>query len=281
MARRRVLWILPALVVLVGLSIYPLIYSLKVSFTSQQGDWTLGNYARLFHDHLLFVSAIQTVIYVSVALAIELGLGLFMAIAVDSLGRGRTLFRAGFLAPMLLPPVVAAVIWRLIYNPQFGVLNSTLKGFGFATKTLTWTSGESSAMASVILVDIWEWTPFMFLLVSAGLQSIPLEPCEAAKMDGASPFKILRDIILPLLRPTLFLAILLRAMDLLRIFDQIWILTQGGPGQATETISLYIYRTAFRFFNFGYAASMSLVSLVLISIFAKRLFLMMQPKVAQ
>jgi len=280
MARRRILWILPAMVVLVSLSIYPILFSLKVSFTNQQGDWSLSNYSRIFADHLLHVSIIQTILYVTVALVIELGLGLFFALVIDSMGRGKYFFRAGFLAPMLLPPVVAAVIWRLIYNPEFGVLNNTLKFFGFATKNLTWTSGEGSAMASVILVDIWEWTPFMFLLISAGLQAIPGEPCEAAKMDGASSLRIFKDIILPLLKPTLFLAILLRAMDLLRIFDQIWILTQGGPGLATETVSLYIYRTAFRFFNFGYAASMSLLCLILVTVFAKNLFGMMKMKVA-
>jgi multiple sugar transport system permease protein len=280
MARRRILWIAPAMFVLVGLSIYPILYSLKVSFNSPQGDWTLSNYTRIFSDHLLHVSIIQTIIYVTIALLIELGLGLLFALVIDSLGKGKYFFRAGFLAPMLLPPVVAAVVWRLIYNPQFGVLNSTLKILGVATKNLTWTSGEGSAMFSVILVDIWEWTPFMFLLISAGLQSIPEEPIEAARMDGASSFRIIKDIVLPLLKPTLFLAILLRAMDLLRIFDQIWILTQGGPGLATETVSLYVYRTAFRFFNFGYAASMSLLVLILVSIFAKNLFRMMNMKAA-
>jgi len=279
MARRRVLWIFPALLILVGLSIYPLLYSLKVSFVTIQGDWGISNYTRILRDHLLHVSLIQTFIYVTGALTIELILGLFLALLVDSLGRGKYFFRGGFLAPMLLPPVVAAIVWRLIYNPQFGVLNSTLKLFGVATEKLTWTSGEGSAMASVIFVDIWEWTPFMFLLLSAGLQSIPVEPCEAARMDGASSFKVLKDIILPLLKPTLFLAILLRAMDLLRIFDQIWILTQGGPGLATETVSLYIYRTAFRFFNFGYAASMSFVCLILVSLFAKSLFRMLKMSV--
>jgi multiple sugar transport system permease protein len=171
---------------------------------------------------------------------------------------------------------VVAVIWRLIYNPQFGVLNGTLRAMGFNPDALTWTSGESSAMASVILVDIWEWTPFLFLLLSAGLQAIPQEPLEAARMDGASSWQIFRDILLPLLKPVILLAILLRAMDLMRIFDQIFILTQGGPGFATETISLYIYRTAFRFFNFGYAAAMSFLGLALTIVFARWLMRLMK-----
>src|SRR5262249_30097066 len=167
--------------------------------------------------------------------------------------------------------VVAAVIWRLIYNPQFGVLNGTLRTAGVPTSRLTWTSGESTAMFSVLLVDIWEWTPFLFLLLSAGLQAIPQEPYEAARIDGASSWRVLLDITLPLLKPTIALALLLRAMDLARIFDQIFILTQGGPGFATETVSLYIYRTAFRFFNFGYAAVMSFGALAFTTVFARAL----------
>jgi multiple sugar transport system permease protein len=121
----------------------------------------------------------------------------------------------------------------------------------------------------VILVDVWEWTPFLFLLLSAGLQAIPPEPLEAARIDGASPWQIFRDITVPLLRPTIVLALLLRAMDLVRIFDQVFILTQGGPGTATETASLYIYRTAFRFSNFGYAAAMSFVLLAATMLFSR------------
>ena len=177
---------------------------------------------------------------------------------------------------MLLPPVVVAVIWRLIYNPQFGVLNGMLRGFGMNTSALTWTSAEGSALASVILVDVWEWTPFLFLLLSAGLQALPQEPLEAARLDGASAWQTFRDIVVPLLKPVIVLAILLRAMDLLRIFDQIFILTQGGPGFATETVSLYIYRTAFRFFNFGYAAAMSFLGLALTIVFARSLMRVMR-----
>jgi multiple sugar transport system permease protein len=179
---------------------------------------------------------------------------------------------------MLLPPVVAAVVWRLIYNPQFGLLNGTLRRIGLNTSTLTWTNGQSSALASVILVDIWEWTPFLFLLLSAGLQSIPPEPIEAARVDGAGAWRIFRDVTLPLLKPVILLALLLRAMDLVRIFDQIFILTQGGPGTATETLSLYIYRTAFRFSNFGYTAAMSLVLLAATILFSRSLMRVMRPR---
>jgi multiple sugar transport system permease protein len=264
-------WILPAVLVLLTLSIYPLIYAVKISLTNSAGSFTLANFTRLFSDRLFAVAAVQTVIFTTVALTIEFALGLGLAVLVDSLARGRTFFRAGLLAPMLLPPVVAAVTWRLIYNPQFGVLNGTLRRLGLNTSSLTWTSGEGSALWSVILVDIWEWTPFLFLLLSAGLQAIPMEPLEAARIDGARPWQVFRDVTLPLLKPAILLALLLRAMDLVRIFDQIFILTQGGPGTATETVSLYIYRTAFRFSNFGYAAAMSFVLLAATMLFSRGL----------
>ncbi len=278
---RPLLWTGPAVALLLALSVYPLLYLVKLSFTGAQGGFTPAHYARLLEDRFFLIAVWQTLLYTGVALALELALGLGLALLVDSLPRGRGLFRAGLLAPMLLPPVVAAVVWRLIYNPQFGVLNGTLRSLGVDTSGLVWTSGESSALLSVILVDVWEWTPFLFLLLTAGLQAVPQEPIEAARIDGASSWRVFRDVTLPLLKPTLLVAVLLRAMDLMRIFDQIFILTRGGPGFATETVSLYIYRTAFRFFNFGYAAAMSFVCLVLATLFARSLMRLMKVGVAR
>lgn len=264
-------WVAPSVVVLLALSVYPLIFAVKVAMTDAAGSPTLANFTRLARDRVFAAAAAQTVALTLAALAIEFVLGLALALLVDSLGRARGMFRAAILVPMLLPPVVAAVAWRLIYNPQFGLLNGMLREFGFHTAALTWTNGENSALLSVILVDVWEWTPFIFLLLSAGLQAIPQEPLEAARIDGASFWQTFRDITLPLLKPAIVLALLLRAMDLVRIFDQIFILTQGGPGTATETVSLYIYRTAFRFSNFGYAAAMSFVLLLATVLFSRSL----------
>jgi multiple sugar transport system permease protein len=288
MTRRRSLlsaapglpWILPAVAVLLALSIYPLIYAVKVSLTGPGGAFTFANFARLAGDRVFGAAAVQTLVLTLAALIVEFTLGLTLALLIDSLARAKSFFRAGLLVPMLLPPVVAAVAWRLIFNPQFGVLNGTLREAGINTASLLWTSGDRSALASVILVDVWEWTPFLFLLLSAGLQAIPPEPVEAARIDGASAWQIFRDVTLPLLRPVILLALLLRAMDLVRIFDQIFILTQGGPGTATETVSLYIYRTAFRFSNFGYAAAMSFVLLAATMVFARVLIRIMRPRTA-
>lgn len=271
-------WVAPSVAVLLALSIYPLIFAVKVALTDAAGAPTAANFIRLAHDHVFATAAAQTIAFTAAALAIEFLLGLALALLIDSLARARSVVRAAILVPMLLPPVVAAVAWRLIYNPQFGVLNGTLRRIGLNTAPLTWTNGDHSALASVIAVDVWEWTPFIFLLLSAGLQAIPQEPLEAARIDGASWWQSFRDVTLPLLKPAIVLALLLRAMDLVRIFDQIFILTQGGPGTATETVSLYIYRTAFRFSNFGYAAAMSFVLLMATMLFSRSLMRAMKTR---
>lgn len=267
----KALWLGPAIVLLLALTIYPLIYMVQISFTGQDQQFTTVHYTRLLGDAFFHRAAWQTFVYTATALTVELTLGLALALLIDSLGRWRGSIRVGLLMPMLVPPVVAALVWRLIYNTEFGLLNGTLRNLGMDTSHLNWTAAEGSAMFSVILVDVWQWTPFMFLLLTAGLQAIPQEPLEAARVDGASYGRILRDLILPLMKPTILLAVVLRFMDLIRIFDPIYILTRGGPGFATETVSLYIYKTAFRFFNFGYAAAMSAVGLLLTIFFARGL----------
>jgi multiple sugar transport system permease protein len=263
------LFLAPAVAVLLSLSIYPLIYSLSVSLQveSAQGPrWSPGNFQRLLSDNF-FLSAIgHTLVYAASALICEFLLGLGLALLLNSQIRGRGVFRAALLVPMMLPAVVVGVVWRLMLNPDFGAINGTLKGFGFNTEALTWTASPRLAFLSVIVVDIWQWTPFVFLVLLAGLQAIPQEPYEAAQIDGSSRWQTFRYITLPLLKPAILIALLLRTMDLLRVFDQVFILTEGGPGFATETISLYIYRTAFRFFDFGYAAAMSFVLLAITNV---------------
>jgi multiple sugar transport system permease protein len=263
------LFLAPAVAVLLSLSIYPLIYSLSVSLQveSTKGPrWSFGNFQRLLSDNFFLSAMGHTLVYAASALTCEFLLGLGLALLMNSRIRGRALFRASLLVPMMLPPVVVGVVWRLMLNPDFGAINGTLKGFGFNTDALTWTASPRLALLSVIVVDIWQWTPFVFLVLLAGLQAIPQEPYEAAKIDGSSRWQTFRYVTLPLLKPAILIALLLRTMDLLRVFDQIFILTEGGPGFATETISLYIYRTAFRFFDFGYAAAMSFVLLVITNV---------------
>jgi multiple sugar transport system permease protein len=256
----------PAVAVLLALSIYPLIYSITVSLRQETANgvtWGLGNFARLFSDNFFLTAMGHTFVYAIAALTCEFLLGLGLALLLNNQIRGRSLFRASLLVPMMVPPVVAAVVWRLLLNPNFGAINGTLRQIGIDTESLTWTASPTLAMLSVIAVDVWQWTPFVFLVLLAGLQAIPQEPYEAALIDGSSRWQTFRHVTLPLLKPAILIVLLLRTMDLLRVFDQIFILTEGGPGFATETISLYIYRTAFRFFDFGYAAAMSFVLLAL------------------
>ncbi len=256
----------PTIAVLLALTIYPLIYSVKISFQSEAGNWTLQNFARLVADRFFLSALAHTVVYATLALTIEFLLGLGLALLLNEQLRARNLFRALLLLPMMLPPVVVGVVWRLMLNSNFGVVNGTLKTMGLKTDALTWTASPKLAMASVIVADVWQWTPFMFLILLAGLQAIPQEPYEAALIDGSSAWQTFRHVTLPLLKPAILIALLLRTMDLLRVFDQIFILTEGGPGFATETVSLYIYRTAFRFSNFGYAAAMSFVLLAITNV---------------
>jgi multiple sugar transport system permease protein len=263
------LFIAPALAVLLSLSIYPLLYSITISLQQETSGgviWSLGNFTRLVSDNFFLTALVHTLVYTVVALACEFLLGLGLALLLNTQIRGRGLFRASLLVPMMLPAVVVGVVWRLMLNPNFGAINGTLKQFGINTDSLTWTASPRLAMASVIAVDVWQWTPFVFLVLLAGLQAIPQEPYEAALIDGSSRWQTFRHVTLPLLKPSILIVLLLRTMDLLRVFDQIFILTEGGPGFATETISLYIYRTAFRFFDFGYAAAMSFVLLALTNV---------------
>ena len=259
----------PALAVLLALSIYPLLYSITISLQQETASgvvWTLEHFKRLATDNFFRTAMAHTFIYAVVALTFEFLLGLGLALLLNQQIRGRGFFRASLLVPMMLPSVVVGIVWRLLLNPDFGAINGTLKYFGVNTENLTWTASPRLALLSVIAVDVWQWTPFVFLVLLAGLQAIPQEPYEAALIDGSTRWQTFRHITLPLLKPAILIVLLLRTMDLLRVFDQIFILTEGGPGFATEMISLYIYRTAFRFFDFGYAAAMSFVLLALTNV---------------
>jgi multiple sugar transport system permease protein len=263
------LLVAPALAVLLALSIYPLIYSVTISLQQETASgivWTLAHFKRLATDNFFRTAMAHTFVYAIAALTCEFVLGLALALLLNQQMRGRGVFRASLLVPMMLPTVVVGIVWRLLLNPNFGAINGTLKQLGVDTESLTWTASPRLAFVAVIAVDIWQWTPFVFLVLLAGLQAIPQEPYEAALVDGSSRWQTFRHVTLPLLKPAILIVLLLRTMDLLRVFDQIFILTEGGPGFATEMISLYIYRTAFRFFDFGYAAAMSFVLLALTNV---------------
>jgi multiple sugar transport system permease protein len=260
------LLVTPALAVLISLSIYPLLYSIQIALQTDGPagpTWSFANFSRLAGDNFFLAAMAHTFIYAAVALTFEFVLGFALALILNSTIRGQRVFRAAFLIPMMIPPVVVGVVWRLMLNPNFGAVNGVLRQLGINTEQLTWTASPRLALAAVIGVDVWQWTPFVFLVLLAGLQAIPQEPYEAARVDGSNAWQTFRHVTLPLLKPAILIVLLLRTMDLLRVFDQIFILTEGGPGFATETVSLYIYRAAFRFSDFGYAAAMSFVLLII------------------
>ena len=261
------LLLLPTILLLLALTIYPLIYSVIAmlhTINIRTGERTFvgfQNFIDIAKDGFFWNALKNTAIYTGTAVTIEFVLGLALAEFLTSKIKGRGLFRGLMLTPMMLPPIVAAMIFKVIYIPNFGIINWFLGLFGI--KGMIWEASAKTALLSLIIVDIWEWTPFMFLILLAGLQAIPLDPYEAAEVDGATKFQIFRDITFPLLRPAVLIALLLRIMDTLRIFDQVFIMTGGGPANATETMSIYIYRHGFRFSNIGYATAISFIMLLL------------------
>ena len=262
----KYLLIVPTVFLLLVLTVYPLIYAVIASFhvinirTGENVFVGFKNFIEIFKDQYFWNAFKNTIIFTGVGVTIEFTLGLILALFLSSKIVGRNIFRSLLLSPMMLPPIVVAVIFKIIYIPEFGIINWLLGLFGI--RGILWEASVHTALPSLILVDIWEWTPFMFLILLAGLQSLPLEPYEAAVVDGASGSQIFRYITFPLLKPVIVIALLLRTMDTLRIFDQIFIMTGGGPANTTETLSLYIYRHGFRFYNIGYATAMSFLLLI-------------------
>jgi multiple sugar transport system permease protein len=207
----------------------------------------------------------NTLVFVIAVVIIETVLALVISLLVSRSNHFVGLYRTVLLIPLLVPPIAIGTMWRLMYDYNYGFINQALAVFGIPGPT--WTADPQLAMPSVILVDLWHWTSFMFLIILAGLESLPQEVNEAARVDGASESQILRYITLPLLRPTLLTAVMLRTIFAFKVFDEIFLLTGGGPGTATEVISLYIYDVFSGQFRLGYASFLALGLALIISIF--------------
>jgi multiple sugar transport system permease protein len=229
----------------------------------------LHNYQFAFEDAQLRASLHATLIYVALAMTTEFFLGLAMAVAVQRTIRsvlGRTLVYLLFIVPMVTPPVAAGVIFRLMYIPEYGILNIIFNDLGYHGKSILWLSSPAMAMFSVVSVDVWQWTPFVFLVLFAGLSAVPLDIVEAAEVDGASGWARFLLIEVPYLKPLLLLVLVFRFTDTLRVFDHVQVLTMGGPGSATEFLSLYIYKIAFKFSNLNYASALAICVVIIVSI---------------
>jgi multiple sugar transport system permease protein len=260
---------LPTVLILFGMTIYPLIYSFTISmtkynlssFSEKQVFIGLSNYAQLFADQFFGVSFWNTIKYVFGAVVIEFIIGFGIALLLFRLKRfGKPLLTL-FLLPMMLTPIIVGLMWRFMFNYDVGLVNYIIELIGF--QRFPFLAEKSTSLLSIILVDAWQWTPFVILLLYSGLQTVPIESFEAAKIDGASELQLIRYITLPALKHTIFICLLIRGMDALREYDKVYTMTYGGPGNATETVSFYIYRQGFKFFNIGYAAAGSYLLLIL------------------
>lgn len=268
-------FLLPAYLVVAVIVGAPTLYSLYLSFhrwklaTFQRGVPFVGldNYAQAVGDGAFWHSMGVTLGFTASALAVEVLIGLGLAVLLDQEFRGRRSVRILILLPMFTTNVVVGLIWRILLSYDFGFVNWILSLVGVAP--VAWLGDAGIAIWSLVLVDVWNTTAFVALLLLAGLQAIPEEPRQAARVDGASSWQTFRLITLPLLRPVLFVAVVWRTIDLFRIFDVVFSLTGGGPYNATETISLYAYRQGFASFNLGFASAVSyLLILVLVAILA-------------
>ncbi|GAB3616163.1 sugar ABC transporter permease [Okibacterium endophyticum] len=257
----------PALLITAVVVLAPLVYTIVLSFTRQlptglnTGFVGADNFTRMFNDSLFFDSLRITLVLFVVCLVIEtvLGLGLGYLLSLDI--RGRKIFLAAMLIPAITASVAVGLLWIFIYDPSLGLATKILAFFGL--DPIVWLGDPSFAPWAIAIVDIWQWTPFMALIISAGIRSLPVEPFEAAALDGATGFRKAFHIGLPLLAPVLTVAMLLRTVDLVRLFDSIYVMTQGGPVNSTNTLNVYGYRAAFVNQDPSYAATLQ-VTLFLI-----------------
>ena len=262
---------LPALLFLLAVSIAPLLYSLVVSFLrynlmnpERRGFIGLRNFQLLLESPDFWNSLLVTFEFVAIAVSLELVLGLGLALILSRELPGMGLFRSLILVPLALAPVVVGLLWRFMLGTEYGVLNYFISLLGFSRTDFL--SNTTLALPVIALVDVWQWTPFMFLILLAAIQALPHDPYEAAAIDGASTWETVVHITLPQLKYPILVALLLRTIDAFRIYDLIFMMTRGGPVNATDTLSWSVYNVGFRTFNMGYAAALSWIMLIIVTV---------------
>jgi multiple sugar transport system permease protein len=260
----RWLFPLPAIIFIAVMMVFPILYTVRNSLT----DWSLdtgtainyvglANYGGLLHDSRFLSSILHTFYFTALTVVLEVVLGVAIALLLHRDSRGRNIVNAIFLLPMMATPVAIAMVWMLVYEPTVGVANYILQILHLPGQL--WIASSMTSIPALVLVDVWEWTPMVTLITLAGLASLPSDPIEAAKVDGASPWQLLWRVTLPLLWPTITVAGLLRLIDALKTFDIIYTMTGGGPNYSSETLNIYTYQQAFSYYNFGYASSLLVV----------------------
>lgn len=263
---------LPALLVILFLTVYPVINTITLSFfkynylSDDKAFIGLKNFLTIGKDTVFQTAFLNTILFAAVATVCEVGLGIFLALMFYGEFRGKRAFMITVIFPMMVSTMVICAVWKVLYHYDIGLFNYILRSLGL--KPVGWLIDQTKALFSIILVDIWQWTPFAFLVMQAGLSSIPKEVFEASSIDGAGYLRNLFSITLPILSSQILLVIMLRTIDTFRIFGKVYALTQGGPGNSTETVSYYIYREGFSYFNLGRASASALYVLAVISLIA-------------
>jgi multiple sugar transport system permease protein len=265
----------PTIAAILALGIFPLLYSLALSFQRRDLQHPnedqfvgLGNYAAALADARFWGSMSNTLLLVVGGVALQFVLGLGLALVVVDELRGKRFIIPLLMLPVMMVPVVVALSWRLLWDSQFGAINHLLSFVLRRDVDILWLTNKWTALFAILVTDVWQWTPFMFLILLAGLSSLNPELYEAAALDGAGWWQELREITLPGLAPVIAVAVIFRALDAFKIFDQIFMLTQGQPGTSTETISWYIYQVGYKFFSMGYAAAISYLLVIFLSVAA-------------
>lgn len=259
---------LPGLLLLALFSIYPFLFLVKVSFQkySPVGENNpyvgLKNYIQLFQDHNFWNALKVTGIFVTSSVVLEFVIGLGLAIILNRIGIGQKWFQSLMLLPIAMAPTVVGLMFRFMMNDQYGVFNYFVEMLGL--DRTAWLSNPHLALPALIVTDIWQWTPFMMIILLAGLKGIPDEPYEAARIDGASAWQTFRYVTIPQLSRMIVIALLLRTIDAFRIYDTIYMMTKGGPINVTSTLSWIVYDKGFKFLDFGYGAAICVVLLVLV-----------------
>jgi len=260
----------PVLGVVFVVVTFPFILAVIQSLEARGGGFAgLENYARALSNPFLYTALQATAVYAAIVLPAEILLGMALALLVHRTVRSsavRAVFYVLAIVPLVIPPVAIGVIARLIYAPQYGILNHLLQLAGLIQREIPWLSTPWSAMLAVSSVDIWQWTPFVYIVLFAGLQMVPRESVEAAQVDGATGWSQFWHIELPYLRSLLVLVLFFRIADVLRVFDHIFILTGGGPGASTELLSLYLYRIGFKFSDLPQASALAVIVMVAMTV---------------
>lgn len=262
----------PALIILYGIAIYftiALVYLALCNWNVKSPTPTfsgLQNFAAIFQDTHFWSSLGRTLIYIVATVSCEIVLGFIAAYAVVQISHVGVI-RTLIITPMATTPVVVGLFWKVMLSPDFGPVNYFLGCIGI--HNVTWLASNKTALGSIVLMNVWEWMPFSFLVITAGLQSIPLEICEAAMIDGASAWQSLVKVKIPMMKQLMLTLVILRIIDALKAFDLVFVTTQGGPGEATQVLPFYIYLKAFDWFNFGYAAALSVIVLIIANVISK------------